>query len=225
MNPEPRLREVHPHHMGYRLVRRLRSLRHVRGWERCCNILAPPDKAAPFSILNDGVGFEGNTSSYLDRRIYLFGGYEEDAIDLFLSLVRPGKRGVILDVGANVGTHALAFAKSFRHVHSFEPNDRVNASFERNVALNSWARITLHKVGLADVSADQVFYSIDKNNFGVNAGAILHQEAGVKAHQRNEPEGPRYRGPSGFSGFIPEGRRPGAALAGRSVTGVCCVRA
>jgi hypothetical protein len=156
--------EIQPPFWGYRLIRRLRSLRRIRGWERFANILAPPNKASPFSIVNDGVAFEGNISSFVDRRLYLFGGYEEDVIDLFLSLIPSRKRGVILDVGANIGTHSLAFAKTFRQVHSFEPNAAVWLSFERNVALNYRANITLHKIGLADIPADQDFYSIDDSH-------------------------------------------------------------
>jgi hypothetical protein len=161
MNRESRPQEIHPPYTGYRLVRWLRSLRRVSGWERCADVLASPNRAAPFSILNNDIAFEGNISSFIDRRIYLFGGYEEDVIALFPSLIPSGKRGIILDIGGNVGTHALAFAGSFREVHSFEPNAAVWASFERNIALNSWANITLYKVWLGDISADKAFYSID----------------------------------------------------------------
>jgi FkbM family methyltransferase len=126
-------------------------------------------------IQNDGIAFEGNISSFLDRRLYLFGNYEEDVIELFLSVVPLCRRRLILDIGANIGTHALAFARSFRHVHSFEPNPAVWSSFEKNIALNSRVNVTLHKIGLADISADQTFYSINENNFGLGTFSPIEQ--------------------------------------------------
>jgi FkbM family methyltransferase len=175
MRRDLRPQEIHPPSIGYRLVRRLRSLRRIRGWERCASILASPNKNAPFLIQNDGIAFEGNISSFIDRHIYLFGHYEEDAIKLFLSNVPSCKRSVILDVGANIGTHALAFAQSFCHVHSFEPNPALWSAFRTNIALNSQKNITLHTIGLADISADQTFYSINKNNFGLGTFSPIEQ--------------------------------------------------
>jgi hypothetical protein len=53
----------------------------------------------------------------------------------------------------------------------------------------------------------------------VNAGEILQRLAGVKVHHGRKQEGPRYRGPSCLSRFIPEGQRPRAVLTGLGVTG------
>ena len=59
----------------------------------------------------------------------------------------------------------------------------------------------------------------------VNAGEIMQRLAGVKVQHGRKPEGPRYRGPSGFSHFIPEVRRPTAGLIGLGVTGAWSERA
>jgi len=59
----------------------------------------------------------------------------------------------------------------------------------------------------------------------VNAGEILQRLAGVKVQHGRKQEGPRYRGPSCLSDFIPEGRGPTAGLTGLGVTGAWSERA
>lgn len=167
--------EVHPHQLGYRLARHLRSLRRVRGLGHLVTILAPQGQAAPFLVSNDNLAFEGNISSFIDRELYLFGHYEWDMITSFFSIFPSNRRRVVLDVGANIGTHSLRFSKFFETVHSFEPNAALWPQFQRNVAINQQINITLHRVALGNFSADQPFYSIDKDNFGLGTFSPIEQ--------------------------------------------------
>jgi FkbM family methyltransferase len=173
--PSTPVNEAHPPQIGYRLVRRLRRLQKFRGWRRLAAIFAPPNRMAQLRVCNNGIWFEGDISSYLDRETYLFGQYEEKQIDLFLSMVSRDRRRIILDIGANIGTHALTFSRHFEKVHSFEPNAALWAQFERNVALNNKENIVLHKIGLGAVSEDKPFFSIDKNNFGLGTFSTVEQ--------------------------------------------------
>ena len=157
----------HPASATARLLRALRGLRQFRGWRRLVNALLPADLAGPFVVATDGVAFAGDLASYIDRQMYLFGQYEEQDIQLFLAAVPAARDGVILDVGANVGTHSLQFARHFRAVHAFEPNPALWASFERNMQLNGFANVTLHRLGLSDADAELPFFGIDKKNFGL----------------------------------------------------------
>ena len=59
----------------------------------------------------------------------------------------------------------------------------------------------------------------------VNAGGILQRQAGVKVQHGRKQEGPRYRGPSCLSRFIPEGQPPTAVLPVLGVTGAWSERA
>ena len=59
----------------------------------------------------------------------------------------------------------------------------------------------------------------------VNAGGILQRQAGVKVQHGRKQEGPRYRGPSCLSRFIPEGQPPTAVLTVLGVTGAWSERA
>jgi FkbM family methyltransferase len=107
--------------------------------------------------------------------MYLFGEYEEDLIREFISAVPRGRRGTVLDIGANVGTHSLAFARHFRQVHAFEPNPQLWESFTRNIELNELDNVRLHKTGLGDQEAELPFYLIDKKNYGLGTFSKAEQ--------------------------------------------------
>jgi FkbM family methyltransferase len=156
-------------------VRRLRALRGLRGWRRVVNAAVPPDVAGAFVAETNGIVFAGDLSSFIDRQMYLFGQYEEQDIELFLGVIPSGRRGVVLDVGANVGTHSLTFARHFRQVHAFEPNPSLWAPFERNMELNSFSNVSLHKVGLGEEDAELPFFGIDKKNFGLGTFSTEQQ--------------------------------------------------
>jgi FkbM family methyltransferase len=168
------LAERHPL-LRARVARALRPLRRLRGWTRVVNSVVPESASAEFQVISDGMAFAGNLGSFLDRNVYLFGDHEGTEIELFLSVVPPKRRGIILDVGANAGTHSLQFARSFEHVHSFEPNPALWAQFERNIALNQLSNVTLHRVGLADRDAQLPFFMIEKPNLGLGTFSTVEQ--------------------------------------------------
>src|SRR3954449_11550198 len=120
-------------------ARSLRFLRGVTGWRRLALALA--GDGGSFVVTNDGIRFAGDMGSYIDRHLFLFGDYERDLIRLFLDACR--RRGVILDIGANAGTHSMWFARVFRSVHAFEPNRLLWDQFAANQRLNQAANIEL----------------------------------------------------------------------------------
>ena len=165
------LKEQHPRHIGARVVRSLRFLRGVRGWGRVADLIVPLDAGGGFLVENSTGWFSGDLSSFLDRRMYLFGEYEEEAIRAFLSIVPSDRRNVILDIGANAGTHSLAFAPHFAAVHAFEPNPMLWRSFERNIRNNRITNVELHRVAAADSDGEMPFYLTAHKNFGL--GTLL----------------------------------------------------
>ncbi|MBM1555077.1 FkbM family methyltransferase [Sulfitobacter mediterraneus] len=62
--------------------------------------------------------------------------------------LEPG--GICLDVGANIGNHAVNFAGVFDHVHAFEPNEKALDLLRINARLRP--NVTVHPVGLSDRS-------------------------------------------------------------------------
>lgn len=157
----------HPPQGSARFVRALRALARLRGWRRAAALLAAPGAGGAFTIANDGVLFSGDLSSYLDREIYLFGGYETAALEGFLRHAPAERRGVALDVGANAGAHSLYLARRFATVHAFDPNPALWNQFERNMALNGFANVTLHRIGLGREDGVAPLYDVDGDNAGL----------------------------------------------------------
>jgi FkbM family methyltransferase len=175
MNIEnPAAPESHPALGRARLARKLRGLRRLKGWHRVVNWLVPGNAAGPFVIQNEELRFAGDISSFIDRQMYLFGDYEGLEIEQFLKITQHRARRVLLDIGANVGTHSLRFARYFDQVHAFEPNPSVWPSFERNISINNLQNVTLHKVGLGEEDGELPFYAINSKNHGL--GTFLPEE-------------------------------------------------
>jgi FkbM family methyltransferase len=166
MTPPPGVRIQHPPSLAARLIRATRGLRAVRGWTRLSRALTATARGR-FTVRDRGLYFTGDLGVMIDREVYLSGGYEADCIDLFLSCAPPDRRGVILDVGCNAGTHSLRFAQAFQAVHAFDPNPGVWAQFQANAAINRQSNVFLHKVGLGRSEAQAAFYSIDGDNHGL----------------------------------------------------------
>ncbi|MBO9544113.1 FkbM family methyltransferase [Caulobacter sp.] len=80
--------------------------------------------------------------------LYIFSGIQEtgvwsgDELDLLGQLIQPGQ--TVLDVGANMGTHTLAFCNFVGptgRVYAFEPQRIMFQAMVASVALNSWANV------------------------------------------------------------------------------------
>lgn len=160
--------------LAARIARALRRLVRVRGWQSLINTLVPAH-SAPFVVHNGDTTFAGDIGSLIDRQVYLFGGYDLPAIKRFIANIALDRRGLALDIGANVGTHSLAFARVFKAVHAFEPNPMLWGQFERNMGLNQLTNVHLHKLGLADRDAELTLNLIDKPNFGLGTFSTVEQ--------------------------------------------------
>ena len=75
---------------------------------------------------------------YIGKSLNLYGEFSEGEVDLFRQVVEPGS--VVVEVGANIGTHTLFFARQVGlegAVIAFEPQRVVFQSLCANMALNS----------------------------------------------------------------------------------------
>jgi len=107
---------------------------------------------------------------HVGRAVAQWGRYEREELDLLMQaaapLIAPG--GVCLDIGANVGNHALFFAAHFGEVLAFEPNPRTFALLQFNAALA--ANVRCFNVGLSD-AAGNAQLTVPADNIGM---ATLH---------------------------------------------------
>lgn len=94
-------------------------------------------KTAAVETRRSGIAWSLDLSEGIDFSIYLLGGFEPATLKQYESLVRPGD--VVLDIGANVGSHTLPLARlvgETGRVIAYEPTAFAFAKLRRNLALN-----------------------------------------------------------------------------------------
>lgn len=117
---------------------------------------------APFA----GFVYPGDLSRWIDWLVYYFGGYELDELQLLRDLMHDRPGAWALDIGANVGHHALFLASFCEKVHAFEPFDDVARCIREKVARNRLQNIELHALGLGDADAELSYFAPADNNVG-----------------------------------------------------------
>lgn len=111
---------------------------------------------------------------HIQRQIALYGYYERSYLEFLARLFQGLGTKTFVDIGANVGNHALFFARRGLEVACFEPSPRALADLRRNRDGNAFARIRLYEIGLGDVAGTLAF----DDEFDGNLGAGRFAEGG-----------------------------------------------
>ena len=139
-------------HVCVQIYRRLPSARLKRliqrGWER----FGPKQSNRVVEATVDGITYELHLDEVIDRSIYYSGCFEASTANAIRRLCRPGM--VVLDIGANVGCHALPMARlvgATGRVIAFEPMPWANARIRKNLSLNGQlGNVRVENIGLSD---------------------------------------------------------------------------
>jgi FkbM family methyltransferase len=107
----------------------------------------------------------------IGRSLTKYGEWAEHEIALLSHLMRDGP--AIVDVGANIGTHSLAFAARFPRstVLSFEPQPLAHALLVGSALLNGYENIRPHAMGCSD-QTQIIQIAPDYEAVGWNIGAL-----------------------------------------------------
>jgi len=116
-----------------------------------------------------GLKYPGDLSNFLDWHVYFFGAYEMDILLLLRSLIRQRSGGVFVDVGANVGQHALFMSKYASHIHAFEPWSKVRQAIDEKITRNRLTNVTVHPVALGVEHQFVPFYAPQGGNWGTGS--------------------------------------------------------
>ena len=92
----------------------------------------------------------GYAFDHITLKMHIDGRFADRELSSLEQLLFPqlAPAGVCLDIGANIGNHAVSFADHFDHVHAFEPNRKALDLLQINARLKP--NITVHGVGLSD---------------------------------------------------------------------------
>jgi FkbM family methyltransferase len=112
-----------------------------------------------------------NTNDVLiGRSLDVYGEFSEGETDAFRQLLRPGN--IVVDVGANIGTHTLFFAQAVGRgglVYAFEPQRIVFQTLCANLALNSITNVFCYQAALGEAPGTVLVPPLDyaqPNNYG-----------------------------------------------------------
>lgn len=128
------------------------------------------------AVFVDGLRFRCNLVDYIERLIYFCGAHEK----FMLAFLRDAAAQIenatnapvsYVDVGANVGNHAIYMASRVAKVHAFEPFPRVRDRLDANIELNKLDNIVVHPVGLGEKDAEMPFFAPPDANQG--AGSFM----------------------------------------------------
>src|SRR5882672_6720705 len=101
--------------------------------------------------------------------------FERQEIDELMPMVR----GTVLDIGANVGAHAICFARKAQTVYAFEPQPHTFRLLEANLAINLARNVIAMPFALGTYDSDGLILPIDPLKEHSSQGACLadHGEA------------------------------------------------
>lgn len=136
-----------------------------------------------------GARFEGSFPDTIHKFLYFFGVWEPAVTQLYRSVLREGD--VVVDVGANVGAHALLASRLVGpsgRVHAIEASPWIFERLLRNVAINGADNIRTYNVAATDVPGPVTVFLADATNVG--GTTIVAAEAAVRgAHREASVEG------------------------------------
>jgi FkbM family methyltransferase len=111
-----------------------------------------------------------DSDAVVSKALTLYGEWAQDELALLQALIAPGM--AVLDVGAFIGTHTVAFSAfcgSHGKVTSFEPRREIFDVLVGNVAMNDCKNVTVLNLGLAEKEFEltlSVLNLEDPSNFG-----------------------------------------------------------
>lgn len=98
-----------------------------------------------------GLFMYNRNDAFVGRGLDLYGEWCEFEIQLMRLFIKPGD--IVIDAGANIGTHTIAFANQVGPtgiVHAFEPQRRNFLMLAGNVALNGLDNVFCHQEALGE---------------------------------------------------------------------------
>ena len=125
---------------------------------------------APF----DGGLIQIDTSSSIEYHLLFRGCHESAVTDIILRSVKAGD--TCIDVGANVGAHALVMAKMagpYGRVIALEPHPQLCARLRQNVELNRFESVQVVESALSDKDGESSFYGFDNQAFEQGISSLL----------------------------------------------------
>src|SRR6056300_436074 len=109
------------------------------------------------------------TNDHVGDKIARNGLYEKENLGLLLELLKKITTPVVMDIGANIGNHTLAFSTVANKVLASEPLPAVYALLESNVKANHLTNIQTFPFALSDQEEEATIYMVKEGNVGASS--------------------------------------------------------
>lgn len=157
-------------------LRALRFMSVFRGWYLVLRFLFDHDrqKGSDLTFPFCGVVYPGSSSYLVDWSAFFYGAYEKPWLEFCLNRLADPKTATVVDIGGNIGHHALWFAAHGCTVHSFEPSEALWPEIERKSGTPGLpGSITLHRTAMGAANETREFLLPDGTNQGT--GSFEHE--------------------------------------------------
>lgn len=120
-------------------------------------------------IYNRGYNMAVFVNDPIGGAIIACGRYEKSFLDMTAGVLteltrsEEFKDGICLDVGANIGNHALFYAGIFKRVIAFEPNPIAYKLLEASVLMNRMSNVDICSFALGARKEEKVLHVCDEN--------------------------------------------------------------
>jgi FkbM family methyltransferase len=146
--------------VGHAYRRKVQQPRRLRQWKT---------KQRPFEHRAAGdLTFRLYPGEFIDRHIFVEGIYEQRFLDFVRSYYELHPGTVALDVGSNIGNHALYLSKCFRQIHCFDPNPVALQRLRENARLSGSTNLVIHPVALSNAAGELPFVVVSDGNLGAS---------------------------------------------------------
>jgi FkbM family methyltransferase len=108
-------------------------------------------------------------NDHVGDKIARNGLYEKENLLLLLKLLEQLPQAIVLDIGANIGNHTLAFATRAQAVHAFEPIPHLYEVLSGNVTRNALSHVHVHNLALSDHAGTATINMVNAGNYGASS--------------------------------------------------------
>lgn len=108
---------------------------------------------------NEFVYFFNDT---IAKEINIHGIYEKEEIEVLSKLINF--KDHVVDIGANIGNHSIAYSKISKKVYAFEAHPRTFEILKFNI--NEYKNIKIYNIGISDKKGHLYFKKVNSTNIG-----------------------------------------------------------
>jgi FkbM family methyltransferase len=120
-----------------------------------------------------GLFMYNRNDAFVGRGLDLYGEWCDFEIQLIRQFIRPGD--IVIDAGANIGTHTIAFANYVGPtgvVHAFEPQRHNFLMLAGNVAINALTNVFCHQKAVGDSNSEIKIPGMPQADTNFNFSAV-----------------------------------------------------